>query len=507
MKRSSEPGKFYYDVTIEHDPEHADKKHFIKSKAEKTINLEYPLMENPGDFNISVSKFAINTETLPVMIPEITKEQKLADITANKCFETSYWIELKMGYRYCKKIGEKEVDGKKEILWGRWAENVEYLHKENVKIPFNYDVGDLQRVNWKTNEKGYIDNTDEQCFIYDYTTFIDALNKTTKAITENVNKIDEKKDPKTNEIIKGPMEYFCLGRNLNSFLAFILENDRIRFQLNKDLWKESEYNGKKFEVKSFEISFSNNLYRYIGNGFKTKYNADKSWQYDFYDIDKQKNLYRYDMFSNNSKFYDIVNYTQDYPTLVNWNPLKAIVIGSDTIPAVGEFLPISQYDGWLNHTNTKEYQDFLTSNGYNFQNSDDAIFKKNTMCILDIYYPFLSAPGDIRSTCIFSRNNINDGQSIELVDSKPLTMFNIWIKWLDTYGNLHDLYLLPGCSCDLRFCFVKKALLKEDFNEGISTIVSALAPPEEKKKKRGKSNGKPDGIVLDGADNYGWIHL
>ena len=75
MKRSSEPGKFYYDVTIEHDPEHADKKHFIKSKAEKTINLEYPLMENPGDYNISVSKFAINTETLPVMIPEITKEQ------------------------------------------------------------------------------------------------------------------------------------------------------------------------------------------------------------------------------------------------------------------------------------------------------------------------------------------------------------------------------------------------------------------------------------------------
>ena len=245
MKRSSEPGKFYYDVTIEHDPEHADKKHFIKSKAEKTINLEYPLMENPGDFNISVSKFAINTETLPVMIPEITKEQKLADITANKCFETSYWIELKMGYRYCKKIGEKEVGGKKEIEWGRWAENVEYLHKENVKIPFNYDVGDLQRVNWKTNEKGYIDNTDEQCFIYDYTTFIDALNKTTKAITENVNKIDEKKDPNTNEIKKGPMEYFCLGRNLNSFLAFILENDRIRFQLNKDLWKESEHNGEK----------------------------------------------------------------------------------------------------------------------------------------------------------------------------------------------------------------------------------------------------------------------
>ena len=119
MKRSSEPGKFYYDVTIEHDPEHADKKHFIKSKAEKTINLEYPLMENPGDYNISVSKFAINTETLPVMIPEITKEQKLADITDNMCFETNYWIELTLNYKYHVKKSENEG----VIEWNEWVDN------------------------------------------------------------------------------------------------------------------------------------------------------------------------------------------------------------------------------------------------------------------------------------------------------------------------------------------------------------------------------------------------
>ena len=495
MKRSSEPGKFYYDVTIEHDPEHVDKKHFIKSKAEKTINLEYPLMENPGDFNISVSKFAINTETLPVMIPEITKEQKLADITANMCFETNYWIELTINYKYHLKKGEKEG----EIEWNEWVDNQVVTKKAFVKIPFNYDVGDLQRVNWKTNEEGYIDNTDEQCFIYDYTTFIEALNNTTKEITKLVRDSE-------NDANNKPMRFFCLTQNMGTFLCFKMVDDRIKYQLHSDLWEVSNFiDESEFKVNSFEIKLSNNLYRYIGNGFKTKFNVDKSWEYVNDNIDLLKTHPNNDMFGEADSLN--VSYLQDYPTLVNWNPLKAIVIGSDTIPAVGEFLPVSQYDGWLNHTNTKEYQDFLTSNGYNFQNSDDAIFKKNTMCILDIYYPFLSAPGDIRSTCIFSRNNINDGQSIELVDSKPLTTFNIWIKWLDTYGNLHDLYLLPGCSCDLRFCFVKKALLKEDFNEGISTVVSALAPPEEKKKKRGKSNGKPDGIVLDGADNYGWIHL
>ena len=493
-----EPSKFYYDITIEHDPEHADKKHFIRSKAEKTINLEDPLMENPGDYDISVSKFNINTEALPVMIPEIVSKQKLADITANKCFETSYWIKLSMTYDHQQKTGE---------TWGVLTENEKYTHIENVKIPFNYNIGDLQRVNWKTNVEGYIDNTDEQCFIYDYSTFIDALNKTTFAITENLRKKGQILYESGIEKAKGPMGYFCYTQNLRSFLAFKLENDRIIFQLHYDLWKEHNYDGRKFKVKSFEIRFSNNLYRYIGNGFKTKFNENKTWQYDFYDIEEQKNLKRYDMFGYNISSKDNVYYLQDYPTLVNWNPLKAIVIGSDTIPAVGEFLPVSHYDGWLNHTKTEEYKTFLTDNGFDFHSSDDDIFKKSTMCILDIYYPFLTNPGDIRSTCVFSRNNINDGQSIELVDSKPLTMFNIWIKWLDIYGNLHDLYLLPNCSCDIRFCFVKKSLLKEDFNEGISTVVEALAPPPEKKNKREKSNGKPDGIVLDGADNYGWVHL
>ena len=490
-----EPSKFYYDITIEHDPEHADKKHFVRSKAEKTINLEDPLMENPGDYDISVSKFNINTEALPVMIPEIVSKQKLADITANKCFETSYWIKLTMKYIHI-------------LESGNWCMTRDYTHIENVKIPFNYEIGDLQKVNWKTNDEGYIDNTDEQCFIYDYTTFIDALNKTTQAITKDVNKIDQEVDKESGKVTKeGPMEYFCYTNNLQSFLAFKLENERIRFQLHENLWSLHEYNGKKFQVKSFEISFSNNLYRYIGNGFKTKFNENKTWQYDFYDFDKQKVVKRKDIFRDDDLKYDHVNYTQDYPTLVNWNPLKAIVIGSDTIPAVGEFLPVSHYDGWLNHAKSEEYKTFLTDNGFDFHSSDDDIFKKSTMCILDIYYPFLTNPGDIRSTCVFSRNNINDGQSIELVDSKPLTTFNIWIKWLDIYGNLHDLYLLPGCSCDIRFCFVKKSLLKEDFNEGISTVVEALAPPPEKKNKRTKSNGKPDGIVLDGADNYGWVHL
>ena len=114
-----EPSKFYYDITIEHDTEHADKKHFVRSKVEKTINLEDPLMENPGDYDISVSKFNLNTETLPVMIPEIVSKQKLADITANKCFESSYWIKLKMTYEH-----QQQIKG----VWGEVTKDAKYTH-------------------------------------------------------------------------------------------------------------------------------------------------------------------------------------------------------------------------------------------------------------------------------------------------------------------------------------------------------------------------------------------
>ena len=70
MKRAQQPERFYYNITIEHDPVHTDDRHFMKSKAEKTIYMESPLMEDPGDYNMSVCKFSINTEAIPVFIPE-----------------------------------------------------------------------------------------------------------------------------------------------------------------------------------------------------------------------------------------------------------------------------------------------------------------------------------------------------------------------------------------------------------------------------------------------------
>ena len=203
-------------------------------------------------------------------------------------------------------------------------------------------------------------------------------------------------------------EHWCETGNNSSFFYFELKDGLIVLNVHKDTWKNNDYT----KNVTLQVKFPMYLHRYIGNGFKTKINSDGRWEYDY----NWKEL---------GAINENIAITQEYSTLVNWNPLKAIVIGSDTIPAVGEFLPIAHYDGWLNHEKSEDYDTFLLETGQTRQDKDRDIFKKNTTCILDIYYPVLTNPGDIRSNCVFSRDDISNGQVIELRHGSPLTRFNI----------------------------------------------------------------------------------
>ena len=68
MKRASEPNKIYYDITIDHNPSQRELCYNFASKAVTTIDLREPLIESPGDYNLSITKFKIDTETVPIMI-------------------------------------------------------------------------------------------------------------------------------------------------------------------------------------------------------------------------------------------------------------------------------------------------------------------------------------------------------------------------------------------------------------------------------------------------------
>ncbi len=420
MKRAQQPERFYYDITIEHDPNHTDERHFMKSKAEKTIYMESPLMEDPGDYNMSVCKFSINTEAIPVFIPEIKRKHKdeWKDMFVYEYINNKYKIESTINYSYNKN--------------GKWFKINNDGGYTKIYFPAPNHPNGIKKIKPIDTTKDYwwYDNLDEQCYYYDYTSVLNALNTMLRDNT------DLPREGKTADGFLS-LEHWCKEGNNSSFYYFELKDSLIVLNVHKDVWKDNEYT----KDVTFQVKFPMYLHRYIGNGFKTKINSDGTWEYDY----NWKEL---------GAINENIAITQEYSTLVNWNPLKAIVIGTDTIPAVGEFLPIAHYDGWLNHEKSEEYDTFLKETGQTKQDKDRDVFKKNTTCILDIYYPVLTNPGDIRSTCIFSRDDISNGQVIELRHGSPLTRFNIWIKWLDIYGNLHDLYLLPGRSCDIRFCFI-----------------------------------------------------
>lgn len=461
--------KFYYDVCIEYDEEKKEGEPY-SSKVEKSWYLDQPLLEQPGDYNLCVSKFSINTEALPVFIPEYKQPQNRAKYINNE-LETNYEMNIIF---YYEENGNKKLTGYSNNLFLNYAHDKKRIEKIH-EIRFDY----------------YINNLDRNYFCYDYTEFILAINM---LFMNSTKRLKEKAKDNNGVLLLDKVNF--------RDIYFSLEGDKLILNIPREYY-DNKYGN--VTMKGVRIDFSENMYRLIGNGFPCYKYEGSFWTY-------KTNIE--DLWSNDDYYY----LEQSFSTLVNWNPLKAIIIGTDTLPVVDEYIPVAHYDGHLTHYKTREYLDFLKDLGKEFNDSTQDVFKRNSMKILDVYYPLTTAPGDIRSTCILSREDIDQGQTIELLPGSPVRRFNIWVKWLDIYGNLHDLYQYPGCCCDIRLCFTKKPVIKADIATATETIVSSLAPPDPKKNKKepflkqmmstmNKSNGKPDGIDLPGADNYGWVHL
>lgn len=494
--------KFYYDVCIEYDPDKAEEGQEGKiSKVEKNWYLEYPLLDQPGNYNLSVSKFSINTESLPVFIPELLQPQRVTDLEAGT-LKTNYSMYIKVNYQSSwSTVSLKFTDAIKSYINGRYISLEGEKYKSFERLGNSFTENRLNYV--------FVNNLNRDCFIYNYSDFIQTIQENIEKITKDfLNKFKEKIQQ---EFTSQPIR---IG----------ISDDKIKFQFDKIL-----KNGIKnqLNIVSYEIGFSENLYRLIGMGFRTKkgeytgkiLNGEENRTTTDSNLMKKKywkiDNTCYNYFQSGTDNYNVI--LQDFPTLLNWNPLKAIIIGTDTLPVVEEFIPVAHKDGFLTHYKSDAYLNYLSKNGLTFNTGENDVFKRNSLKILDVYYPLTTAPGDIKSTCILSRDNIDHGQTIELLPSSPVSRFNVWVKWLDLHGNLHDLYQGPNCCTDIRFCFMKKPVNKEDLDAASSNIVENLAPPTKKQKgepflvdlanRMNKSNGKPDGIDLPGADNYGWVHL
>lgn len=409
------------------------------------------------------------------------------------------------------------------FIFGSVSENVTFFMNEG---------GPTTQVEFFTNRNKFPatiysgwehpENTDPAYFQYDYQSVLDRINVAIERLLGKLMQDSSEAAPLTPLIVDETIMQ----------VYFDLNGDKIRMNINED-----------FLEKNILLKFSANLYKYIGNGFKCRFynnpgsTLNESKHDGSFFIDYNPFLWRhkrkfngegheevadincfnvitpYDkwhglnnsflknhtdliLFQTNST-QEITNseqikrtyyqFEQQYSTLANWNICKCILICSSSFPIKPEYYPTLNKNMTLTHYKEDWYVN-LINKVYNESAyaEDNQIFDKASTKILDVYYPLSSTGGDIRSCIIYSNENIEGGNKIDMVGGMDLENFDIKVKWVDLYGNVYDLYLAPGCSVNIRLCLTRKKILKDEIlrgfkrvHESLDIIAQSKIPPED----------------------------
>lgn len=539
--------KIYYDVNIPYRAEDKDEKFHHYSKAETEVRMNGPLISDPMNYDLAISKFKIDTECLPIYIPDMQQPQKDEPmdplVELRRCGELKSKSLVTIYYPTCTR-GTLQYKPRGNLAG--WADNggraIDYTQYDYrfVEDPRVNNDGAIYASRWKhvtfcPNEgffetsyeayrehnklptssitvggaiQNYAVNTNQAFFQYDYQSVLDRINVCMERLLQDV--------------YMG--NYNCQPYN------FVAIDDLIRgifFKVEDGLIVL--YVSKEILEANIMFKFSPDLYKYIGNGFQCRFfnndlnavqdesgNNDGSFFIDYnpfawrhlgknvVDVferkitsDQQKwppnrGLIRnigsylktnivgacnisYKHANNDEPARSYCCVKQQYSTLSNWNICKAILICSSSFPIKPEYYPSLKRNLYLTHYKDDGYvndmRNVFESDPYE---DDTLVFDKSSTKILDVYYPVSTQGGDIRSCIIYSNENIEAGNKIDMVGGMDLENFDIKVKWVDLYGNVYDLYLAPGCSVNIRMCFTRKKILKDELVMAFNRICESL---------------------------------
>ena len=132
-----------------------------------------------------------------------------------------------------------------------------------------------------------------------------------------------------------------------------------------------------------------------------------------------------------------IEFQQEYVSLYNFMAFRSIVICSSTIPLISEGIPS------VNKNFTPDNEQIGSSSYLPIIASFDALTDANA------YETF--------------QNSIQYSPSgpyklIDMLGTNALSVFDLQVYWMDTYGGLHNLYLNPHESATFTFLFQKKGI-------------------------------------------------
>ena len=213
---------------------------------------------------------------------------------------------------------------------------------------------------------------------------------------------------------------------------FEWDSDSQKFILNGDV---IGFNDK--ETSYISISCNTAIYTLI-SGFKADYYGPDVFEGRNYILRLSRETRGLNLFKINNT-YSVIQSYQEYSSGALFTPISSIVFTTSLIPVLPSNVAkptIFDGDGSLvstgnNNNITSMITDFESqdNNGYGFQGTLS-------------YTP----------TAEYRMIDLNNSSS------EKLNNIDISVYWKDQYSNLHPVYLLPGCKCDIKILFRKKQL-------------------------------------------------
>lgn len=148
-------------------------------------------------------------------------------------------------------------------------------------------------------------------------------------------------------------------------------------------------------------------------------------------------------FHNNSFYNNAVDsftlFEQDYPTTPLWNPVQAIVFTTALMPIQNELIASPQI---YNDTNLSSQISNTSGNNRNF-----------APVLTDIEVP-LTRGDETKPTIYYAPTA--EYRLTDLQSNNPINNIQVTISWRDNYGTLHPFLLDAGCTSTLKILFRKK---------------------------------------------------
>ena len=213
---------------------------------------------------------------------------------------------------------------------------------------------------------------------------------------------------------------------------FEWDSDNAKFILNGDVIGFND----KIE-NHISISCNTALYTLI-SGFQASYYGPDVFEGRNYVLKLSRETRGLNLFKIDNT-YSVIQSYQEYSSGALFTPISSIVFTTSLIPVLPSNVAkptIYNGDGSLvstgnNNNITSMITDFESkdNNGYGFQGTLS-------------YTP----------TAEYRMIDLNNSSS------EKLNNIDISVYWKDQYSNLHPVYLLPGCKCDIKILFRKKQL-------------------------------------------------